>query len=622
MALVVAAGFLLDRALRGEVQQTLFPTVLKLAAVLASCMVGGLVRDRIWAGLQGRVLAHLRQVIYGRLQAVSVTFLERRQPSSLPEVLLTHLGTIETAFQSGMREGLTPALQCVVFTAVIAWADWHSAVIALLFWPWGIFAPSLVARKVAAAVKVLRQEEARLPALFQESIDARYVVRAFSLQQTLGASFRKRSAPLIRLAANAAAADAFAQRLPVAGMLVLQLVFLWLGMILLADHQLWAGQVLVLQLLSLLLSQALFRLSAWLPARQAGMRALANCEELLDDPAEGFDEPGAATLPPLEAGLAVAAEGFELQIPHGGYIALAGVSGAGKTRLLSLLMRLDIRRTALRTRFALVPQHDFFFQASVMENIRSGRTDASAEVVADVAKAIGLHPLVTALPRGYDTVLGGKDADSDWQLTRLVSLARALIRNPEVLLLDEFATPEDGPLLAWLAVGRTLILTTQRAEVARLSPHIAVLHGGKVIEQGTHEALLEAEGMYAWMARRQEGFEVTPDGLHASVEPERLRLVPALEQLPAAMLADLSAYFATEHFGAGQEIATAGEPQPKLYVIVRGSIEKSGPPPVLLHDGDSFGEESLTESYHSPATFTARTDCLCLALERCHVPNL
>lgn len=636
--LAVGAGFLLDKTLRGNVHESLFSTALMLASLLAGSIIAGLVRDRIWAGLQGRVLANLRQGIYARLQAVSVSFLDHANDTELPKALTSHLDTFETGFNSGLREGLTPALQCVLFTAVIAWADWHSAVVALFFWPWGIFAPSLIAGKAAAAAQARSHEEAKIRALLEESIDARYVVRAFSLQQSLATSFRKRTAPVIRLISSSSSLEALAARLPVAGMLLLQLVFLCLGMILLADRQLWAGQLLILQLMSLLLCQALFRLSAWLPVRLAAMQALASCEDLLDDPADVAGDSGSKSLSRIERELAVVANGFDLRIPQGSYVALTGVSGEGKTLVLSLMMRLgeptsgtvsidgmnvrELKRSALRSRIALVPQQDFFFHASVMENIRVGRADASAEVVADVAKAIGLHALVTAMPRGYDTVIGGKGVVYDWDLTRLISLARALIRNPEVLLLDDFATPDDAELLAWIAVGRTLVVTTQRAEVACLAPYIFVLSGGTVVEQGTYKELLDADGMYAWMFRRQSGFDVTPDGLHASVEPERLRLVPALEHLPLETLEELSAYFSTEHFRAGQEIVRAEELQAKLYLIVRGTVETPGPQPLLLHDGDVFGEESLSAGLVSPATFRARTDCICLALERCHFLNL
>jgi ATP-binding cassette subfamily B protein len=221
-----------------------------------------------------------------------------------------------------------------------------------------------------------------------------------------------------------------------------------------------------------------------------------------------------------------ALEEFSLVVEPGETVALVGPSGAGKTTVLQLLLRfydpqtgvvrvdgLDVRSldpTALRQRLGLVPQDPVIFSASVAENIRFGRPEASMDEIAAAAEAAAADRFIHALPQGFGTHLGAKGVTLSGGQRQRIAIARAILRDAPILLLDEATSALDAEsetlvqqALARLAQGRTTLVVAHRLATVRRADRIVVLDGGRIVASGTHGALVAEGGLYARLAALQ-----------------------------------------------------------------------------------------------------------------------
>src|SRR5262245_42742432 len=217
---------------------------------------------------------------------------------------------------------------------------------------------------------------------------------------------------------------------------------------------------------------------------------------------------------------------FELVVPGGSVVALVGRSGAGKTTVTDLIARfhdptrgrilvdgVDIRRFRLRTYrelLALVQQDVFLFDGSVRENIAYGRLDASDAEIEDAARRANAHEFIARLPEGYETFVGERGVKLSGGQQQRLAIARAILAEPQILILDEATSNLDTESeqliqasMTTLLVGRTTFVIAHRLSTVRRADHIVLLEDGRVLERGTHEALMEKRGLYHDMVQRQ-----------------------------------------------------------------------------------------------------------------------
>jgi ATP-binding cassette subfamily B protein len=231
---------------------------------------------------------------------------------------------------------------------------------------------------------------------------------------------------------------------------------------------------------------------------------------------------------------------------------------------------------------------------------------------------------------GYATRLGATGAALSGGQRQRIAIARALVRRPSVLLLDEASSALDpgteamlNETLARVGKGRTTISVTHRLQSVVQADRIYVFQSARVVEAGSHAELLARNGVYATLWRKQSGFDVSLDGAQAVVTVERLKEIAILAPLSDEQLEALSKQFICERAHAGQEVIRQGDSGDLFYVIARGTVAVTaaidGNPPyelAKLRDGEQFGELALL--YESPrsATVTALTECLFMTLTR------
>ncbi|MCC7281290.1 MAG: ABC transporter ATP-binding protein [Acetobacteraceae bacterium] len=485
-----------------------------------------------------RVIEALQQSMFSHLLRADLAQLSLESPGRLVARF--------TADATLVRESLTKATNAFadVFTVValaasMVWLDWVLSLFALALYPVAAVPIVRIGRALRRQSRGMTERMGDVTATVAETFSGIRLVRTFGLEAWAeargGAAFASLRESLMQLARGRARIDPVLEFL--GGVAVAAVIAFAGWRITIGGGS--VGQFTGFVAAMLIAARPVRALGSLNAALQEGLAGLARVFALIDRRPLIVDAPGAVALPPGPGAVrfervrfayagadAPALDEVTLAVPAGSTVALVGPSGSGKSTLMAVLARLydatggavlvdgcdvrGLRLASLRGAIALVAQDVMLFDDTVAANIRFGRQDATDADVEAAARAAAAHDFIAALPRGYATRVGDRGETLSGGQRQRIALARALLRNPRILLLDEATSALDSEseaevkaAVAALRRGRTTLVIAHRLATVREADAICVLEAGRVVETGSHEALLALGGRYAALCRAQ-----------------------------------------------------------------------------------------------------------------------
>jgi ABC-type multidrug transport system fused ATPase/permease subunit len=483
-----------------------------------------------WTGQ--RVIYDLRDRVFTHLQSLSLSFYDGRETGDTISRLTSDIDILNELVSNSLVTLVNTLFRLGGVMMAMVLMNVKLSIASLAVMPLMLLVTSVLRKAMGTAYRKVRQKIADVTHRVEEGVSGVRIIQSFSQEDRSSGGFR--SVNEENRIANIEAASIRSIYFPlveVIGSLGIGLV-LWFGGVAILRGDLTVGVLVAFVLYLFRFFEPIRSLTMLYDSVLAAMAAAERIFELLDTEPDIMDPPQPVRLGRIEGSVEYRNVGFAYLADQpvlenlnvvarpGETIALVGATGAGKSTIISLLSRLydvqegailidghdlrDIAIQTLRTQLGIVLQDGFLFSESVRENIRYGRLEATDEDVEDAAKTVGAHEFIMRLPDGYDTEVRERGEKLSIGERQLICLARALIADPRILILDE-ATSSIDPYteliiqdaLMKLFRGRTSIVIAHRLSTIRRSDRIYVMDHGRVAEVGSHEELLERGGLYS-----------------------------------------------------------------------------------------------------------------------------
>lgn len=486
------------------------------------------------------VVADARQDVYEHLQKLSLRFYEDQQTGQLMSRVVNDTDKFENLISHAVPETLVNILTLAGVSAVIFTMNWRLALITLAPIPIIVLAVRAYTRFVAPAFRTRQRELAELNAILQDNLAGMREIKAFNHEdreaRRIGGRIESYRHSLLRALRLMAVFSPFVEFASSLGTVIV----IYFGGRLAFQKSLSIGDLVAFILYLDMFYQPVRALSgAWDQIQEARIGS-ERVGELLAETPDIADRPGARLIPGRAKGVIrfhdvsfrysrgdIVLRNIDLDVAARSTVALVGPSGVGKTTLASLVPRfydptagfitldgVDVREIALaslRRQVSVVLQEVFLFHGTVRENIVFGRPDAADEEIREAARTANAHEFILELPDAYDTLVGERGIKLSGGQKQRISIARAVLKDAPVLILDEATSAVDTrtealirQALERLMQGRTVLIIAHRLSTIRSADSIAVLENGRLQERGTHAELMKKGGLYHALSSLQE----------------------------------------------------------------------------------------------------------------------
>jgi ABC-type multidrug transport system fused ATPase/permease subunit len=479
-----------------------------------------------------RVANDLRLRAYHHLQRLSLAYYDTHQVGTILSTLTTDIGTIQTFSSSGTLSILIDIFTVIGMLGVMFWLNWQFALAVSLIMPFLLFFVSFFRKAVKKATKQVRTNEAAIVTVEEHGLESQRTIKAFGRQELEEERLTEASVVTVDSALKARRVKSLLSPLVAVTVSVFTALVLWRGAALILTGALTAGVLTVL--LSYLAKffkpvQDLAKMTnsmAQTAVAVERIQSILQTDDIIPDGPDALDpEPfrGEVVFENVNFGYDAETpvlDGVSFSISPGQLVGLVGPTGSGKSTILNLIPRfydatggrllidgVDVRKykvQGLRKNLGFVLQETMLFRGTVGENIAYGRPGATQEEIVEAAKRANADEFITRMAHGYDTMVGERGETLSGGQRQRIGIARAIIRNSPILLLDEPTAALDNEsevrvieALERLMKGRTVIMIAHRLNTLRDADKIIVLKNGRIAEEGSHDRLLALDGVYA-----------------------------------------------------------------------------------------------------------------------------
>ena len=485
-----------------------------------------------------RVIIDIREAVYRQLQRLSLGYFDKRQTGAIMSSVTNDVSALQAALVESMVELVTEAMILIGSLGAMFFLHWKLSLLTLITMPLVLQAINTFGKKLRQAGRVLQARTADITAILQETISGIRVIKSFAREDYETNRFKQEN--FFNFRAQMKTSQLLATLTPVIEFLsaIGVTVIIWYGGLEVINGNLTSGALIAFLIYVVNLANPVKRLSRVYGNIQRSLAAAERVFEILDTEPDIKDMPGAVALPAVEGHVALQQVSFayssgqyalrevSLEVKPGQTVAIVGPSGAGKTTIANLLPRFyevtegsilvdgkDIRTVtmqSLRQQIGIVPQETVLFNGTVYDNILYGRLDATEAEVIAAAKAANAHSFIDKMPDKYQTQIGERGAKLSGGQRQRISIARAILKDPRILVLDEATSALDTEseklvqqALDKLMIGRTSFVIAHRLSTVQRADMIVVLDKGRIVEQGTHSELLASGGLYSTLYQVQ-----------------------------------------------------------------------------------------------------------------------
>ena len=513
--------------------------MLMLNVIAAGIVITFLIRGIFYYGqsylvsfVGERVIIDVREILFKKFQRLPLSYFDRHQTGEIMSYITNDVAALQNALVDRLIELVTESSIFVGSLVMMFLLDWQLSLLTLITVPLVGEAMKIFGRKMKSSGAVIQERLADITALMQESISAVRVVKSFVREDFEIQRFTREND--LNFRAQMKSVQIQSLLTPTVEFLaaLAVTVIVWFGGYEVVNGNITAGALVAFLTYAVNLANPVKRISRVYGTIQKAMAGAERVFGIMDMPEAIADKPEAKAMPAVKGYVEFddvtfgykddipALEHISFKAEPGQMIAFVGPSGAGKSTIANLIPRFydvnggairidgqdvrDVTMSSLREQIGIVPQETLLFSTTVMENIRYGRLDATDEELVQAAKDANAHEFIMQLPEGYDTKIGERGLNLSGGQRQRIAIARAILKNPQLLILDEATSALDTEsekivqaALDRLMVGRTSFVIAHRLSTIFNADQIYVIEKGHIREHGTHEELLALGGLYS-----------------------------------------------------------------------------------------------------------------------------
>ena len=499
------------------------------------------------------IINSLRVKLYAHIQTLSLSFFHKNTTGTLISRITNDVSNIQSAVSNVITGAVMDVFTIIGLVFVIFYRDWKLAIFGMLVIPMAIYPLFYFGRKLRVLSRDSQISMANLTGILHETFQGVRIVKAFNMEKYETARFARECKRLLKLFMGTVMARSISSPLMevIGGLCVAGII--WYGGYSVIKGHSTPGSFISFLTALLMVYEPIKRMTRMNEAVQQGIAAAERVFTILDIEPEIKNKEEAMVLPPITREIEFrdvyfayededVLKGISLTVKAGDILAIVGVSGGGKTTLVNLIPRFhdvrqgavfidghdlrDVTMESLRAQMAVVSQRVILFNDTARNNIAYGSLERSREEIEAAAKAAYAYNFITAMPKGFETVIGERGVRLSGGERQRLAISRALLKNAPILILDEATSSLDTEselavqkALENLMRGRTTFVIAHRLSTVRNADRIIVISGGRIVEDGNHEKLMALNGEYRRLYDMQfRTADALPESNHASID--------------------------------------------------------------------------------------------------------